>query len=66
MTTVLVWLLISMGNTDSHTARPTMVIERFATREDCIKVMEFLNGKPDRYSSRNMHTCVDANIAVLP
>ena len=66
--TAVVWLLISVGSTGTREGRPTNVVERFADRAECIRVMEFLNGAPTgsirKYS--HIHTCVDARIAVLP
>lgn len=34
MTTIIVWLLVSVGHNWSH-AIPTNVVERFPTAEDC-------------------------------
>lgn len=67
MNTVVVWLLISVGSSGGHTSRPSQVLERFADRAECIRVMNHLNGPPISATvSRvtHIHTCIDARIYV--
>lgn len=62
MNTVVVWLLISVGSHGGEVSRPGNLIERFATRDDCIRVMDHLNTN----HLNRVHTCVDARIALIP
>jgi len=57
MSTILVWLLITAGG---YNANNPVVIEKFATSEECIRVLgnlpnkDYMNGK-----------CIQARIAVI-
>jgi hypothetical protein len=58
--TVLIWLLISVGSGGDREARPTMVVERFATLEDCQAIAKVLNDSTTSYT--RIHRCVQARV----
>lgn len=41
MTTITVWLLMSIG-TSNYAGSPHMVVERFATEQECVRVAAIL------------------------
>lgn len=62
MTTVTLWLLISVGAGYNGTgALPTQLIERFATRDDCLHVANDLLGMYE--SGKPRLRCVEAKVA---
>jgi hypothetical protein len=58
MTTLTVWLLVSLGNTSYQQSRPTVTIERFATLEECQRVRKVIDG-----NLRPQMMCVQATVA---
>ena len=61
MQTITVWLLMSLGSSYSA-GSPHMVVERFATKEECVRVSEILRG--ESRSMRNPVQCIQATILV--
>ena len=62
MTTVTLWLLISVGAGWSGSgAMPTQVVERFASRDECVRVATDLL---DLYQSGKPRLrCIEAKVA---
>jgi hypothetical protein len=60
MTTVTLWLLVSLG-WNTLGAPPTTVVERFATAQECSRVMDVLNSSIDG-KRHPMLLCVQAAV----
>ena len=55
MNTVVLWLLVSVGNANT----PTVVVERFATEQECSRVHQLIeNSKHSRAVLRCIQTTV--------
>lgn len=62
MTTVTLWLLVSVGAGWNGTgAMPTLVVERFASREACVAVATELLGLYEHGKPRLR--CIEAKVA---
>lgn len=57
MSTVTLWLLISIGQ-NSSAGSPHQVVERFATKQECVRVAEILRGG----SQRTNVQCIEATV----
>lgn len=62
MTTITVWLLISIGYNGSNAgyAQPTLVVERFATVQECQRVAKVI--VDSSYGGARLQ-CVQATVA---
>lgn len=58
MKTITIWLLISLGSNVNTNSRPTQVVERFATVQECQRIVEVLSG----WGRNGMHQCVQATV----
>ncbi len=57
MTTITLWLLVSIG---SAATSPTVPIERFASRQDCVDAMAQIVSATERY--RAPMACIQAKV----
>ena len=60
MTTVTLWLLISLGLDTHQNRRPTIVVERFATVDECQRVNKVLSANTYSEPLR----CVQATVVI--
>ena len=61
MTTLTLWLLVSLGMDHHQNRRPVVVVERFATVEECQRVKKVLS--EDNYHTGVMR-CVQATVVI--
>ena len=60
MTTITIWLLVSIGSFGTGVTAPTQVVERFATGEECQRVLGVLYESSGVYVKR--HRCIQATV----
>jgi hypothetical protein len=60
MTTITIWLLLSIGLSDSRAASPTQVVERFATVQACEFVANSI--REARTVDRAVVRCIQATV----
>jgi hypothetical protein len=60
MTTITVWLLLSIGLSDNKAASPTQVVERFATVQACEFVADMV--RESRTMNKAVVRCVQATV----
>ena len=62
ITTVLVWLLVSLPTDYDKNRKPAVTVERFATVEECERVKKVIS---DSSTFRPEMRCIQANIAIV-
>lgn len=61
MTTITLWLLVSIGTTRyGHPNTPTMVVERFATAQECERVRNWM--APGKHTGEPALGCIEAKV----
>jgi len=63
VTTVLVWLLVSLPVDWDRNRKPTVVVERFATAEECERVKKAIGSARPQLASEDSLLCIKATIA---
>lgn len=58
MTTITVWLLISLSSR-AYNQRPVTLVERFATVEECQRVQELVKNYPE---ATGITRCIQATV----